>query len=182
LVPEFKFLLDDVSSVSDAELLARAETLSEKAVPLALWALRDGADEASVRARFPYWMEVFGELWALEEARHILAATFQYLASLGLTLQDIEEASTEVSREAKEAIMTLAEQLEDRGEQRGLAKGRVEGRVEGARSVLLKLLALKFTAVNPEFDERIASASEADLQQWTERILSASSLDEVFHR
>jgi hypothetical protein len=77
-----------------------------------------------------------------------------------------------------EAIMTLAEQLEDRGEQRGLAKGRVEG----ARSVLLKLLALKFTAVNPEFEERIAHAREADLQQWSERILSASSLDEVFHR
>jgi hypothetical protein len=180
LVPEFKFLLDDVSGASDVELLARAETLAEKAVPLALWALRDGADEASVRARFPYWMEVFGELWALEEARHILAATFQYLASLGLSLQDIEEASAGVSNEAKEVIMTLAEQLEDRGEKRGLAKGLAEGRVEGARSVLLKQLALKFTTIGPKLEERIARASEADLEQWSERILSASSLDELF--
>jgi len=57
-----------------------------------------------------------------------------------------------------------------------------KGRVEGARSVLLKLLALKFTALSAELEERIAHGSEADLEQWSERILSASSLDEVFHR
>jgi hypothetical protein len=76
--------------------------------------------------------------------------------------------------------MTLAEQLEDRGEKRGLAKGLAEGRVEGARSVLLKQLALKFTTIGPKLEERIARASEADLEQWSERILSASSLDELF--
>lgn len=73
-------------------------------------------------------------------------------------------------------LMTLAEQLEDRGEKRGLAKGRVEG----ARSVLLKQLALKFSAISPELEERIARASEADLEKWSEKILSASSLDELF--
>lgn len=46
--------------------------------------------------------------------------------------------------------------------------------------MLLRLLGLKFEPVSPELETRIRSASAAEIDAWSERLLAASSLDEVF--
>jgi len=61
-------------------------------------------------------------------------------------------------------------------------QGRSEGRSEGKRQTLLRLLAIKFGELPPEPVSRIATASEADLDLWLERLLSANALDSVFAR
>ncbi len=61
-----------------------------------------------------------------------------------------------------------------------LAEGRTEGREEGQRSVLEKLLRLKFGALPPEAEERLRRADGVQLDLWAGRVLTAGSLDEIW--
>ena len=71
--------------------------------------------------------------------------------------------------------MTAAEQLIAKGR----AEGRAEGRTEGRAEVLIRQLTLKFGPLTPDARERVLSASEAELDRWSETILGAKSLVEV---
>jgi predicted transposase YdaD len=66
------------------------------------------------------------------------------------------------------------------GHAEGEAKGRAEGRAEGAGRVLLKQLTLKFGPLQDSVVARLQTASLEELELWTERILSASTLEDVF--
>ena len=63
--------------------------------------------------------------------------------------------------------MTLAEQL------------RQEGRQEGQVKLLVKQLELKFGELPEEALSKIATASPEELERLGERVLTASSLEEV---
>jgi hypothetical protein len=81
-------------------------------------------------------------------------------------------------------MMTIAEKLRQEGFKVGLDKGIKQGRTQGLREgqahILLKLLALKFGALDDDARERVARANLATLSRWTERVLTASTLDRVF--
>jgi len=53
-------------------------------------------------------------------------------------------------------------------------------RSEGERNVLRKQLVLKFGELPAEVIVRIDNAAEAELTRWTERILTANTLNQVF--
>ncbi len=109
-----------------------------------------------------------------------MGAVFGYLASRGLTLQTIEEGVREASASTKDAIMTLAEQLEQRGELRGRAEGELRGRAEGRRAVLERQLNLKYGTISPVVSAKLAAADSAQLDELSERILTADSIEELF--
>jgi predicted transposase YdaD len=77
-------------------------------------------------------------------------------------------------------IEDLVEFGKDEGLAQGLAQGRLEGRLEGEAKLLLRQLALRFRTVPDGVAARVRSASEAELERWGERVLTAASLDEVF--
>lgn len=77
--------------------------------------------------------------------------------------------------EAKDTMMTLAEQFEARGRAEGIARGKAEGE----RNVLLRLLAIKLGEVPETARQRIDAADEAELIRWAERVLSAGSVEDV---
>jgi predicted transposase/invertase (TIGR01784 family) len=114
---------------------------------------------------------------------------------------ELETLSMEhpVLNEAKEALESLSADPEARlrAEQRetalllykldigtsreeGRAEGRTEGRAEGKAEALRKLMTLKFGALPGAVLQQISTASEPKLEAWLERVLSASSWDEVF--
>jgi hypothetical protein len=73
----------------------------------------------------------------------------------------------------------------EKGMQQGIEKGRQEGRQEvlrqGEATILLRLVELKFGAAAARAHRaRIESADIDSLQQWSERILSAQAVDELF--
>jgi predicted transposase/invertase (TIGR01784 family) len=68
---------------------------------------------------------------------------------------------------------------EAKGRAEGEAKGRAEGEAKGRAEILRKLLALKFGDLPEHVTLRLAGANEADLDQWLERALAASTLHEV---
>jgi hypothetical protein len=59
-------------------------------------------------------------------------------------------------------------------------EGEARGRAERARSLLNKQLSLKFGALPDDVLARLEDAEDEELDLWAERILTASSLDEVF--
>ena len=62
----------------------------------------------------------------------------------------------------------------------GRLEGRVEGCVEGEAVMLLRLLDRKFHPLPESARQRIAAADAETLLVWGERVLDASSLDEVW--
>ena len=77
---------------------------------------------------------------------------------------------------------------EQKGRQKGLQEGRQEGRQEGlqkglhqgfSKAVALQLQ-LRFGPVPDWAQQRLANASEEQLVSWTEAILAAKSLQDVF--
>lgn len=165
LVPQIKFLLDDVSHATNDELLSRAGAPRERIVSLALWALRDGRSRARFLQNFDTWLETIGALWQLENAPHLLENVFWYitLAESGLTHQDLHEAARRASLPAEEAIMSIAEEL----------------RQEAQTELLVKQLQIKFGELSDDAAKRVASAAPHELETWAERILTANSLEEV---
>jgi hypothetical protein len=59
-------------------------------------------------------------------------------------------------------------------------EGRQEGRQEEGARVVLRLLRLKFGPLDPEIEEQVHSADADRLLGWSERILTAESLQDVF--
>ena len=64
--------------------------------------------------------------------------------------------------------------------ERFMDKGREEGIGQGEARVLLRQLTLKFGPLPEPVRARIESADADTLLRWSERVLSADQLDEVF--
>ncbi len=108
--------------------------------------------EASLRRAFEVWLVTV------------------ILPRLGLSL---EKFSATLSLEELETM--LAESID-----RWNREIREEGRQEGEARLLLRLLRLKFGPLEPEIEERVASADTDRLLEWGERVLTAESLQDVF--
>jgi hypothetical protein len=76
---------------------------------------------------------------------------------------------------AREAIVTVLDDIE----RRGRAQGRAQGRVQGRAQMLLELLTIRFGAVPPEVNARVMAADEATLSRWAARVLTAPTLANV---
>lgn len=91
-----------------------------------------------------------------------------------LQLEHIENLA-----EHRAMLKERVEQWRKEAETKGLQKGREEGRLEGRRTTLKKLAMLKFQTLPPWAAERIDSAAEAELDEWTARILTMSRIEDV---
>lgn len=92
---------------------------------------------------------------------------------------EAQRAARKRVEDAKFLQMRFALGRED-GRNEGLAEGLAQGRVEGRAAILLQLLELRFGPLDADTEERLQSASLSDLERWTERILSAEFVAEVF--
>ena len=59
-------------------------------------------------------------------------------------------------------------------------KGVEKGILIGEAKTLLRLLDRRFGPISPEVAERVKSASEAELERWTDRVLDVESLEDIF--
>ncbi|MGF1526700.1 MAG: Rpn family recombination-promoting nuclease/putative transposase [Candidatus Competibacterales bacterium] len=66
------------------------------------------------------------------------------------------------------------------GRKEGLKEGLKEGHRDGEAKILRKLLSHKFGPLPPWVDERLAKASEAELEHWSERLFESQSLGDIF--
>ena len=61
-------------------------------------------------------------------------------------------------------------------------EGRQEGRKEGGLLFLRRQLGIKFKKVPDWAEKLLENAVPSDLEQWTDRILTADTIEEVFGR
>jgi predicted transposase YdaD len=160
-VPRFRFLLDDLSAQTDADLRGRAQMTAGGRV--AILSLKHGRDQVAIRVR------VLAPDGRAPAARDVLASVLRYILETSraepATLREL--LARQVGREAAEEIMTTAEML------------RREGKIEGKIEALLLLLRQRFADVPAGAVSRINKASAADLDAWFNRVLSASSIEDV---
>lgn len=68
----------------------------------------------------------------------------------------------------------------EKGIEKGIEKGRREGRREGEARVLERQLTVKFGRLPKDLRQRLHRASERQLLAWSERFVTADSLEAVF--
>lgn len=78
------------------------------------------------------------------------------------------------------ALRKLREEAEAEGQIRGRAEGEIRGRAEGKAETVLRLIALKFGPSDPRQEQRVRNASLSELDHWTEKILFAADIQELF--
>jgi hypothetical protein len=168
-VPRFRFLLDDLSTQTDADLRARTQMTAGGRV--AILSLKHGRDQVAVRIR------VLSPDGRAPAARDVLASVLRYILETSraepATLREL--LVRQVGREAAEEIMTTAEMLRREGETRGVKKGEILGK----QGTLLLQLRQRFGRLPATATARIGKAGAAELDVWSGRVLTASSLDEV---
>lgn len=76
--------------------------------------------------------------------------------------------------------MPYVTSIERLGIQQGMQQGIQQGMQQGSRKVLLRLLAKKFGLIPADIKKRVEVADEEQVLRWSELILSAKSIGEVF--
>ena len=91
-----------------------------------------------------------------------------------------EAAQAARLRTGGEPMSSIAQRLEERGEARGEARGRAVGLAEGEAKSLARLLQRRFGPLPAAVRSRIAAASVDELDDWTDQVLDAPSLEAIF--
>jgi predicted transposase YdaD len=89
----------------------------------------------------------------------------------------------EVARMTGFAERFIAQGMEkglERGLEQGLEEGVTKGIRQGEAQMLLRLLTLRFGVLPQSAHAQVESADADTLLRWSERVLTASTLDEVF--
>jgi predicted transposase YdaD len=107
-------------------------------------------------------------------------------AVLALTYTQIDPALAERLQEdplMTSVLETLArrryEEGRQEGREEGREEGRQEGREEGRRETVREAIRLRFGAVPPALEQRIAHAGPEDLARLLEQALRAARLDDL---
>ena len=123
LTPRFEFLLDDFSHATDAELRARA---LDAYATLALLFLRDARiRDRLITALRTRWGDLMTRLIQADSNRQALGILMSYAMQVveDLRQEDLELAIRDYLPDAKEFLMTLAQQLRQEGMERGTQQG-----------------------------------------------------------
>lgn len=165
---DFGFVLDDLATLSDRELLGRGEDAIAK---LTLFALRHGREGARLTEL------LVGAFRALEEDLRgpsigsAVAMLARYVCDVGDEPWSTVRRSLAASlpSEARSSFMTTADQLR--------AEGRAAGQLETLRDCLRDLLAERFGPVDAAALQRIKRARADMLRRWIREFVHATSAE-----
>lgn len=117
-----------------------------------------------------------------------------WMLTLSTELEPLfNQAVKTIEQENKMAFVTSFERLGEqrgiaigmekglqKGLQKGLRKGKLEGKQQGEATLLHRQLTRKFGALPEATQQRIQTATSAQLETWSLNILDAATLDDVF--
>jgi predicted transposase YdaD len=178
-IPHFQLRLVDLSGGRAGELVEQALTALGQ---VALWCLSVADDDARLEREIKRIARALDEVLRAPDGLAALEVLLRYLVathgrfSAKKVVKLLENAA---GAPAQEAMMDFFEEIELRGERRGERKGERKGRVEGRARTLLELLAVRFGPVPSAAKAQILAANEATLIRWTERVLTAPTLEKV---
>lgn len=172
-LPDFTFLLDDLTRHTEEELHARAATA---ALRLVLSAMRLGRDGQP--AELSRWAALLLQTLAEPDGLRAFEALLRYLVAV----RDDDFIDVLVKATNDTDVETIAMTYKDRLIEQGRQQGEKQGRAHGARRVLAKQLQLKFGSLDESTEKRLQAATLEQLEGWSERVLTAETLDAVFEQ
>jgi predicted transposase YdaD len=172
-LPRFRFLLDDLTKLDKAALRARPVTVPVR-LTVRLLRIVPAHPGDVIAALDPDDIADLRHVLRLPGGRVLWAAFLTYIQTSETPLHRLAWLAAQLGPEAQEVYMSTADMLR--------AEGIAKGRAEHAAGVLVRLLTRKFATVPDEVRVRIDTASLEQLDTWTERVLDAETLDEVFER
>ena len=186
-IPDFQAVMFNLQQMEDRNLQGSVM------VQVALKTLK-----YSLRSLRPYLVEMFRSVSTLpmdEKHRAFLSVLLEYIieGSKNIEERDVEQAFLSIgAKETREAYMTLAEKLIERGKREGKREGKLEGKREGElegkregklrakQEVLLQLLTQKFGAVADADKRKIMGTRDLDrLDRAIRLILNTETIAEV---
>src|SRR5690606_27841346 len=90
------------------------------------------------------------------------------------------QALQEVDDMLAERVQQWYREYEQKGLQAGLEKGLAQGRTDEARRILLRLTERRFGGLAESITSRINEADLATLEGWTDRVLDATTPEDIF--
>jgi hypothetical protein len=168
-LPNFQFVVDDLAHVNDQALRQRSLTAIMAA---GMVLLQRAPFSADLVADLRTWADVFAEVAAAPNGLDALRVLMEYTARVAETdHENIRQFAKLIGPTAEQAYMTAAQKIEQ--------KGREEGRLEGQANLLLRLLERRFGPIPSRATERVRQSTPDELERFSDRVLTASSLDEV---
>jgi hypothetical protein len=163
LQPNLHFVLDDLAAQTESKLRRRRATEPARLTLLSLRFVRGakGRDPAEFIGR---WLFLARPVWHDPAGRRLLIGLFSYLAAqLESPPERLEAAAALIHEDARIMGKTIADQL----------------REQGRRELLLRQVRKRFGEVSPTVEDRINSADPDILDRLAERILTATTIDEL---
>jgi predicted transposase YdaD len=174
LVPNFQFVLDDLAGQTDEALAARPLAPFPK---LVLWALRDARARQRLREHLPAWGPTLEQLARESQEDTLTLLRYVFLAAGGETFEELQREVTQMAPSTDNTMLTIGEQLMERGRVKGHADGKAEGKAEG----VLAVLAARGLAVSEEQRARVlACADLAILDGWLRTAATCSETAALF--
>ena len=173
---QFEYLLNDLSEISAEELRDRAYTAAIKLLALCYKHARTNPHFLTILGQ---WRDVVAEVLSAPNGLAMLAQLLWYILRVSESVQRDalqELLLREVGPQTQEAIVTAGQLLIEEGRQQGLEQGR-----QRVQEVLLQLLRQRFgDQVDSIAEQRVMEAPLERVLAWTQRVLSAATLGELF--
>jgi predicted transposase/invertase (TIGR01784 family) len=177
-LPRFRFRLEDMGSVDPAHMRALLD--ARPFTPLgkiSLFLLRDARGNPDLDVALEEWLDVLDRARRAPDGTEMLPAVFQYIVLASETPVDrLRKVVARLGPEVEENLMTTADMLRAEGRVEGEATGRAQGRAE----TLTQLLTQKFGPLPDWAVANLQAASSERLESWTGRVLTATTIDEIF--
>ena len=172
-VPEFRYLLNDLSTYSDEELKQSAE------VGVALLVLKH-IFRPDLRARLPEVLRLWYTMHQQEHALGYLEAVLRYIVFAGKEISeaDVRQVLEEVALEQETVMGTIAQELLERGERSGLQQGLQQGLRQGLLTGIQLGLKLKFGLAGAALMTEIVQIENVALLQTISSVIELADTPE----
>ena len=184
--PQLQYDLMDLSQTDEQALLKSDQPEVNK---LALLLLKNARHSVDLPKQMGTWRIEFRKVYAKQGQDAVLPLLFYCLTTNPhLDLDDIMELAHSIFEphqaqamqgELQGAWYRHADKCRQEGLQKGRQEGRQEGHEAGQRELLQRLLVAKFGALSTQLTSVLQTATSDQLTRWSERLLTADSLDEV---
>ncbi len=129
-IPEFEYLLTDLSCYSNEEIKDRA--FRRVSLQITMLLMRNIFDEKYLEDKLKDFFEIGIQYFEEDEGLKFLESAIRYLYyASDIAEKRVIDTLKEISEEGGKLSMTIAAKLIEKGKMAGRAEGKVEGKVEG---------------------------------------------------
>jgi predicted transposase YdaD len=176
-LPRLQFLLDDLAVIDEAALRARPVT---PPVRLTLLLLKIAAGNAGLAEDLRRWSDDLQAVLQRPGGVDDFVTIVTYIERVGeAPAEKLYDLFAGLGPAAEEAFVTTAEQLMAQGRAEGEARGRAEGEARGRAATLAQFLTHKFGPLSQATLDRLHAATIEQLEAWTNRVVTADTLEEA---